>query len=148
MRPKELLSSKFFVPVFTLTFGFILIVLAVTRVVQTESFIKRAERTTGTVMESRHGMLVWSAVVTVSYYDTEGVARQAKFETGEETTSIKKDDKINLLYDSADKSYVYSGNPRLRRYPVTGIYFILGGCLILFTFRRFREGGTGTEISV
>ena len=145
MKQKSFFSFKFFVPGFTILFGLVLVVLAVMRVVQTESFINRAEQTRGTVITSRQGILIWSAVVTVSFPDTQGFTRKTEFETGSGTTSLKTGDSLNLLYDTADTSYVYFGNPRLKQYPVAGIYFFLGGCLLFFTLRRFRGGTAGAE---
>ncbi len=51
MRQKRFFSFKLFVPGFTIIFGLVLIVFAVMRVAQAESFIKRAERTIGTILE-------------------------------------------------------------------------------------------------
>ena len=147
MKQKNVFSFKFFVPGFTILFGLVLVVLAVMRVVQTESFINRAEQTTGTVITSRQGIVIWNAVVTVSFPDIKGFTRQAEFETGSSTTDLKQGDSLNLLYDSEDTSYVYSGNPRLKQYPVAGIYFFLGGCLIFFTLHRLRKGTAGAETS-
>lgn len=147
MKQKNFFPFKVPVRGFAIMFGLVLIVLAVMRVVQTESFMKRAEPATGTVLESRQGVLIMNAVITVEFRDAEGVVRKAEFEPGGETTSIKKGDSLSLLYDPADKSYIYSGNPRLRRYPVSGLYFILGGCLIALAFYTRSEDIAGPEIS-
>jgi len=130
---------KFFVPGFTVGLGVVLLLLAVVRVVDTEAFLKRAQRTPGKVLESHSGVLAWSAWISVEFFDTEGVVRTAKFETGGDTTRHKKGDSVILLYDPGDMSTVFVGNPRLRRYPMSGIYFILSGGLIFFTLRRLRE---------
>ncbi|OQY05142.1 MAG: hypothetical protein B6I22_07950 [Desulfobacteraceae bacterium 4572_123] len=148
MKQKNFFSFKLFVPGFTIIFGIVLIVFAVMRVAQTESFLKRAERTTGTILEVHQGILVWSAVIKLEFHDAAGSAWKAEFETGGETTSLKKGDSVNLLYDPTNKSSVYVGDPRLNRYPVSSIYFILGGCLIFFTIYRLRKNAAGTEDSL
>lgn len=136
---KTISSSKYFVPGFTLVFGLILISLAVVRVVKTESFIEHAEMTSGTVLESHQGMLVWSATITVAYVDAIGASREAIFETGVDRATHKQGDTVHLLYDPQDTSSVYVGNPRRRRHPMSAIYFLLGAALIFFTFRSLRE---------
>jgi len=140
MNRKNFLSNEFLVPAFTLVVGLVLIGFSVMRGVETESFVERAEQTTGTVLEAKDGVLVWSAVVTVEFRDADGALCTAKFEPGKETTPLKKGDAVSLLYDPADRSSVYVGDPRHRRYPVLGIYFLIGAGLIFFTVRRLRDG--------
>ena len=140
MSVKNLFASKFFVPAITTALGLMLVAAAGVRGWQTESFIKRAVPTTGTVVALQQGVLAWNAEITVGYVDATGTAREARFETGGETTSHKKGDAVDLLYDPDNPSSVYVGNPRLRRHPVSGIYFLLGAGLVFFTARRWREG--------
>jgi hypothetical protein len=136
---KNIFSFKYFVPGFTIVLGLVMVTAALVRLVETESYMRRAEYTTGTVIEAEHGVLIVSATITVEYMDEEGVTRTSTFEPGKERTPLKKGDLVNLFYDPADKSSIFIGNPRTRRHPVSAIYFILGAGLIIFTLRRWRE---------
>lgn len=140
MDRKKITSHRFFVPGFLIVFGVVLILLAAARVVQTESFLERADQTTGTILETQQGVLIKNARITVEFLDAAGTAIKTQFETGGETTTHKVGDSVTLFYDPMDTSSVYVGNPRLRRYTVAGIYLFLGGCLIVFTLRRLRQG--------
>ena len=140
MNQKRSVYIKAFVPGFTIILSLVLILMATSRIVQTEAFIKNAKPASGTVLESHPGLLAWSAWIKVAFIDAAGASRTAKFETGGETTRFKKGDAVHLLYDTRDKSTVFVGNPRLSRYPMAGIYFSLGGLLLFFTLRRFYKG--------
>jgi len=140
MNVKKSFSFNISVPKFTIIFGLILIGHAVADLVRTESFIKRAVSTTGTVQETHQDIFGLGAAVTVEFHDNDGDVRAEKFETGSIKMSYKKGDSVKLLYDPADRISLYVGNPRHRRYSVAVLYIVLGGGLIFFTIRRLRKG--------
>jgi len=139
-KRSSLLSAKYFTPGFAAMLGLVLMVYGAARVVKTESFLDRAVQATGKVVAVRQGVLAWSAMITVAFVDISGTERQAEFETGGETTTHKQGDSVDLLYDPNRPLSIFVGDPRLRRYPMAGIFFLLGAGLVFFTVRRFREG--------
>lgn len=126
-------------PWFPMAFGLMLVVIGALRVVETETFMSRAERTTGSVVSVDQGVLILNAGVTVNFTDAAGTHRSVRFDTGGETTRHKPGDAVAMLYDRENPEHIYIGNPRLRRHPVSGIFLFLGAGLVLVPISRMRE---------